>query len=105
MESILLIDDDEALRVALRLVLERAGYSVVVARDGREGLQLFRCLPPDLVITDIVMEGQEGVEIIQALQREAPGVKIIAMSGEGARSKSTRLNSSHIQKSRMPSSA
>ena len=34
MESILLIDDDEALRVALRLVLERAGYSVVVARDG-----------------------------------------------------------------------
>ena len=46
MESILLIDDDEALRVALRLALERAGYSVVVARDGREGLQLFSRLPP-----------------------------------------------------------
>lgn len=85
MESILLIDDDEALREALRLALERAGYSVVVARDGREGLRLFRRLPPDLVITDIVMEGQEGIETIQALRREAPGVKIIAMSGGGSR--------------------
>ena len=64
MESILLIDDDEALRVALRLALERVGYSVVVARDGREGVQLFRHLPPDLIITDIVMEGQDGIETI-----------------------------------------
>ena len=64
MESILLIDDDEALRVALRLALERAGYSVVVARDGREGLQLFSRLPQDLVITDIVMEGQDEIETI-----------------------------------------
>ncbi len=85
MESILLINDDEALRVALWLALERAGYSVLVARDGREGLQLFRGLPPDLVITDIVMEGQEGLETIQSLRREVPGVKIIAMSGGGLR--------------------
>ncbi|MGH2361768.1 MAG: response regulator [bacterium] len=96
MESILLIDDDEALRVALRLALERAGYSVVVARDGREGLQLFRRLPPDLVITDIVMEGQEGIETIQALRREAPGVKIIAMSGGGSRHDCTFLDAARL---------
>ena len=59
--------------MALHLALERAWYSVVVARDGREGLQIFRRLPQDLVITDIVMEGQEGIETMQALRREAPG--------------------------------
>ena len=96
MESILLIDDDEALRVALHLALERAGYSVVVARDGREGLQLFRRLLPDLVITDIVMEGQEGLETIQALRREAPGVKIIAMSGGGSRDDRTFLDAARL---------
>ena len=96
MESILLIDDDEALRGALRLALERAGYSVVVARDGREGLQLFRHLPPDLVITDIVMEGQEGLETIQVLRRETPGVKIIAMSGGGSRGDRTFLEAARL---------
>jgi DNA-binding response OmpR family regulator len=96
MDSILLIDDDEALRVALRLTLERAGYSVVVAREGGEGLQLFRRFPPDLVITDIVMEGQEGLETIQALRREAPGVKIIAMSGGGRRREDTFLDVARI---------
>ena len=96
MESILLIDDDEALRVALRLALERAGYSVVVARGGREGLQLFRRLSQDLVLTDIVMQGQEGLETIQALQREAPGVKIIAMSGGGSHRDGSFLDAARL---------
>ena len=96
MESILLIDDDETLRAALGLALERAGYRVVVARDGREGLQLFRRLLPDLVITDIVMEGQEGLETIQALRREAPGVKIIAMSGGGSHRDGTFLEAAKL---------
>jgi DNA-binding response OmpR family regulator len=81
MESILLIDEDEVLHPAL----ERAGYSVVVARDGREGLRAVSAPPPDLVVTDIVMEGQGGIEPIQALRRAAPGVKIITMSGGGSR--------------------
>ncbi len=84
MESILLIDDDETLCVALGLTLERAGYNVAMARDGKEGVELFRRLAPDLVITDIVMEGQEGIETIKILRREAPDVKIIAISGGGS---------------------
>jgi DNA-binding response OmpR family regulator len=91
MQSILLIDDDEDLRVALCLFLERAGYTVTVARDGREGLKIFRRLPPDLVITDIVMDGLEGIETSQALCHEVPGVKIIAMSGGGSRRHSSFL--------------
>ncbi len=96
MESILLIDDDEALRIALRLALERAGYSVMVARDGREGLQFFRHLPTDLVITDLVMDGQEGIETIRALRRETPGVKIIAMSGGGSHHDITFLDAARL---------
>jgi DNA-binding response OmpR family regulator len=69
---------------------------VVVARDGREGLQLFRRLAPDLVITDLVMEGQDGLETIQALRREAPGVKIIAMSGGGSRRDGTFLEAARL---------
>jgi DNA-binding NtrC family response regulator len=91
-ESILLIDDDEALRVALGLALERAGYSVAVAGDGREGLRIFRRLRPALVITDIVMDGQEGIETIRTLRREAPDVKIIAISGGGSIRTTTYLD-------------
>jgi DNA-binding NtrC family response regulator len=92
MQSILLIDDDKALREALRVVLARAGYSVVIAGDGREGLQLYRRLRPDLVLTDIVMDGQEGLATIEALRRESPLVKIIAMSGGGSMRDSTYLD-------------
>jgi two-component system, chemotaxis family, chemotaxis protein CheY len=92
MESILLIDDDEALRVALRLALKRAGYKVIVAGDGKEGLRIFRRVRPVLVITDIVMDGQEGIETIHALRREAPDVKIIAMSGGGSTKDTTYLD-------------
>jgi CheY-like chemotaxis protein len=91
MQTILLIDDDVALRDALRVALERAGYSVVVAGDGKEGLKLYRRLRPDLVLTDIVMDGQEGIETIEALRRESPLVKIIAMSGGGSMRDSTYL--------------
>lgn len=92
MNSILLIDDDEALREALRVALERAGYNVVIAGDGKEGLQLYRRLRPDLVVTDIVMDGQEGIEIITTLRRESPLVKIIAMSGGGSMRDRTYLD-------------
>jgi YesN/AraC family two-component response regulator len=53
----------------------------VEARDGREGVQCYRTAPTDLVLTDIWMPEQEGLETIRALRREFPAVKIIAMSG------------------------
>jgi len=96
MESILLIDDDAAFCGAIRLALERAGYSVIVAHDGREGMRLFRRLHPDLVITDILMEGQEGLETIQALRHETPGVKIIAISGGGSSPSCTFLDAARL---------
>ena len=55
MATILIIDDDDLIRVLLRSALEAAGYEVTEAANGRQGLALYRYRPTDLVITDIVM--------------------------------------------------
>ena len=80
---ILIIDDDDPLRHMLCQALEQAGYETVEARDGQEGLEHFRATPADLIITDILMPGKEGLETIMELRRAIPGVKIIAISGGG----------------------
>jgi DNA-binding NtrC family response regulator len=80
---ILLIEDDDGLRVMLRRALEEQGHAVTEAREGREGLRLHRADPAELVITDIQMPDRDGLEVIMDLRRDAPGVKVIAMSGGG----------------------
>ncbi|MBW2709831.1 MAG: response regulator [Deltaproteobacteria bacterium] len=82
-QSILVIDDDETIRELLRAILEREGYRVLEASDGDKGIKQFRETPTDLVITDIIMPGKEGIETIRDLRREFPDVKIIAISGGG----------------------
>jgi DNA-binding response OmpR family regulator len=85
MKSILVIDDEEQLARMVCTMLEREGYHVVIANNGKEGLKYFRTEPMDLVITDIFMPEKEGLETIRELRREFPGVKIIAMSGGTSR--------------------
>ena len=81
MALILIIDDDTEIREVLRQILERAGYEVMEASDGREGLNLYRERQADLIITDIVMPRKDGLETITDLRIEFPGSKIIAISG------------------------
>jgi DNA-binding NtrC family response regulator len=81
MVRILVIDDDDDFRSMLCTALEYVGYTVAEARNGQEGSQRQRMEPVDLVITDILMPEQEGLETIQALRQEFPGIKIIAISG------------------------
>ena len=81
--QILVIEDDRAVRELMLHTLSRAGYRVLSAEDGNEGMNLFRSEHPDLVITDIVMPQKEGFETILALRKECPEVKVIAMSGGG----------------------
>ena len=83
MALILIIDDDDQIRRVLRKTLERDGYDVADAPNGKEGIRLYRENPADLVITDIIMPEKEGIETIMDLRREFPEVKIIAMSGGG----------------------
>jgi DNA-binding response OmpR family regulator len=80
-QSILIIEDEEAIRQLLRCCLEEAGYSVSEASNGRKGVQAFRKAPTDLVITDIYMPERDGLEVIECLRRTRPTVKILVISG------------------------
>lgn len=82
-QSILVIDDDENIRRLLRAILEPEGYQVLEAPDGDKGIKEYQNNPTDLVITDLIMPGKEGIETIRDLRREFPNVKIIAVSGGG----------------------
>ena len=83
MATILIIDDEEIIRVLLRSVLEAAGYEVTEAANGREGLELYRYRPTDLVITDIVMHEMNGLDMLLELTRQFLHAKVIAISGAG----------------------
>ena len=83
MTRILLIDDEEQIRLTIGALLRIAGYDVIAAADGREGLDLFQREPFDLVITDVVMPRMDGAETIAALRRLRPGLKVIATYGGG----------------------
>jgi CheY-like chemotaxis protein len=81
---VLVIDDNSDIREMVRTVLAHAGYEVTSASDGAKGLQEQRREPSHLVITDIFMPQQDGIETIGLLKKEFPQTLIIAMSG-GAR--------------------
>lgn len=81
MARLLLIDDDEALRGVLAKSLHYAGHQVLQAGDGQQGLDLVETVAVDLVITDLIMPVQEGVETIVRLRRSHAHVPIIAISG------------------------
>lgn len=81
MVRVLLIDDDELVRDSVAIGLKLAGYDVVTARHGREGLALFADQRPDIVVTDIIMPEQEGIETILAMRKIDRMMPIIAISG------------------------
>jgi CheY-like chemotaxis protein len=83
MPRILLVDDDEPLRRAVRRMLESAGHEVEEACDGRMALQVYEQRPCDVVLTDILMPGTDGLEMILSMRHLNPQVRIIAMSGGG----------------------
>ena len=83
MTRVLIIDDEEDIRVVLKEIFVRAGFEVAVASDGNEGMNMIRENGADLVITDIIMPEKEGVELIMELRHDFPDVRIIAVSGGG----------------------
>jgi DNA-binding response OmpR family regulator len=79
--TVLVADDDASVRSFFRLVLTGAGYEVLDAANGREADHIIHTQKVDLLITDLVMPEQEGIETILALRRSKAGLKIIAISG------------------------
>jgi len=80
---VLLVEDDLSVREVTQLGLERAGFQVVTARDGREGLALFRSRRPDAVVLDVMLPGIDGLEVCKAIRAESavPVVMLTALSG------------------------
>jgi two-component system KDP operon response regulator KdpE len=78
---ILVIDDDTAVRLSLAVLLGAKGYEVVVAADGAEGFAQYVKHQPDIVMSDMIMPGQEALETIAKIRQLSPDVPIIAMSG------------------------
>ena len=83
MTRIIVIDDEEDIRNVLKEVLERAGYDVDTAENSDAGLDLLRDKGADLVITDIIMPGKDGVDTAYQIRMEFPKTRIIVISGGG----------------------
>ncbi|MCX6620721.1 MAG: response regulator, partial [Acidobacteria bacterium] len=83
---ILVTDDEPGVRLFLRLMLESEGYEVSEAGNGQEAVRAIRDSPIDLMITDLIMPEQEGIETIRQVRREHPTIGIIALSGAGNKS-------------------
>ena len=82
MARILVIDDQESMRLLLRHVLEGAGHEVLEASNGRLGLAVYREQSADLIITDILMPEMNGLDLMLELTRSFLNVKVIVMTGD-----------------------
>jgi len=81
MAKILIVDDDAAMRTIIIQVLKGAGHQVYSATNGKEGVQHFVAIRPDLIITDLFMPEQEGLAVITELHKKFSHVAILAISG------------------------
>jgi DNA-binding response OmpR family regulator len=81
--TLLLIDDDNQLRPFYRLALERAGYRVVEAADGLDGVRAYRQSPTDVVVLDVFMPGLGGLDALCRLRRLDPAARVVVMSAGG----------------------
>ena len=79
--TVIIIDDEEAIREYTRFILEEEGMRVFEATDGNRGLVTATVHPPDLIVTDLVMPDKEGIETIREIRSRFPGCGIVAMSG------------------------
>ena len=80
---ILVVDDEESIRKAMRRTLEYEGFEVLEAASGAEALQAVESDPPDLVFLDIKMPGIDGLDALKQLKEKSPATQVIIISGHG----------------------
>lgn len=83
MTTILVIDDDPAMRRLLARTVAAKNYVVIEAADGKQGVTMAAAHKPALVVTDILMPEKEGIETMREIREHTPHAKIIAISGGG----------------------
>jgi DNA-binding NtrC family response regulator len=82
-DSILLIDDDESLRRVTEYNLTAAGFKVITAGSGQEGLKKFGATSPDLVVTDVQLGDMDGLDVLAMVKKEAPDTPVIIITAFG----------------------
>ncbi len=82
--SILIVDDEEAIRTSLRSILEDEGYEVAVAATGAEALKIYGADPPDLMILDIWMPEMDGLETLRRVKEFVLNTQVMMISGHGS---------------------
>jgi DNA-binding response OmpR family regulator len=81
---ILVIEDEAELRAVLAEGLRTKGHAVFLARDGSEGIRVFRREKPDIVLTDVQMPGQKGIDVLGQIRTIEPEAKVVIMTGYGS---------------------
>lgn len=81
--TVLVVDDEEAIRRNFKGSLEDLGYEVCLAADGHEGLKVFADKRPDIVLTDLRMPGMDGLRLLAALKERSPDTPVVVVSGTG----------------------
>ncbi|MGH7143453.1 MAG: PAS domain S-box protein [Planctomycetota bacterium] len=81
--TVLIVDDEESVRTVARMMLQKFGFRVLIARDGREGLEVFQRHQSDIqvVLLDMTMPQMSGEEVFHAIRRIHPGVAVVLSSG------------------------
>ena len=82
--KVLIIDDEESMRIACRQTLEMAGYSTVTAENGDSGLERLRQESFDVALLDLRMPGLPGIEVLKKLRQESPNTAVIIITGHGS---------------------
>jgi two-component system NtrC family response regulator len=83
-QTVLVIDDDASLRRVIEFTLHEAGYRVLTAAEGAEGLRLFALEKPPVVITDIQMPTLSGYEVLKKIKADSPGTLVIVITAFGS---------------------
>jgi CheY-like chemotaxis protein len=83
---IILVDDNDEFRTVTTELLSRAGHSVRSVTDGQAVRRLLREAPADLLITDIIMPGEDGLSLVTSVRHDYPAVAIIGISGTSSNS-------------------
>jgi CheY-like chemotaxis protein len=80
MAHILVVDEDQTTRMVIRTLLEDAGHEVVEAANGSEGLRALVDRVPDLIITELYMDGMDGIELLRRVRKAWPSEPVLVMS-------------------------
>lgn len=99
-KMIVICDDNAALATLMQHLLNKKGFSVITAGDGREGLEMIRTAAPDLLLLDLAMPGMDGLIVLETMRASAGKrpytIVITGQQGKEARERATALGSDEV---------